>query len=248
VDQGGSGQLFPGGWSRTEHGPTNLAALRAKVRKRWCPVVEVVAPGCTPSCRNASSRWLAPPRVTAICVSNHGAASRGTALGISNLASKRVESAVQANPKLRPALLDRRSRPDERVRVERVRAAGVAGLIFTGITPSRGVAVGVRRPFRAASRWAPRPATRQRSSVGLAGSPDLSAQANCPTWLRPIRCRSECPRLRSGESAALWAKTPPTTWEDVSSLRNSGGFMIKGVTRIDASRRAVDAGRRDDDG
>jgi isopentenyl diphosphate isomerase/L-lactate dehydrogenase-like FMN-dependent dehydrogenase len=46
------------------------------------------------------------------------------------------------------------------------------------------------------------------------------------------------------ESAAPWAKTAPATWEDINWLRElwGGPFMIKGVTRIDNARRAVDAG------
>ncbi|WP_258933149.1 alpha-hydroxy-acid oxidizing protein [Nesterenkonia pannonica] len=37
--------------------------------------------------------------------------------------------------------------------------------------------------------------------------------------------------------------TPPPTWEDVAWLREQwdGPFMLKGVTRIDDAKRAVDA-------
>ena len=39
-------------------------------------------------------------------------------------------------------------------------------------------------------------------------------------------------------------QTPPPTWEDVAWLREQWGgpFMLKGVTRVDDAKRAVDAG------
>jgi isopentenyl diphosphate isomerase/L-lactate dehydrogenase-like FMN-dependent dehydrogenase len=39
-------------------------------------------------------------------------------------------------------------------------------------------------------------------------------------------------------------QTPPPSWDDVAWLREQWGgpFMVKGVTRIDEARRAVDAG------
>ena len=41
-----------------------------------------------------------------------------------------------------------------------------------------------------------------------------------------------------------WMQTPPPTWDDVAWLREQWGgpFMLKGVTRVDDARRAVDAG------
>jgi L-lactate dehydrogenase (cytochrome) len=41
-----------------------------------------------------------------------------------------------------------------------------------------------------------------------------------------------------------WMQTPPPTWEDVAWLRKEWGgpFMLKGVTRLDDAKRAVDAG------
>ena len=41
-----------------------------------------------------------------------------------------------------------------------------------------------------------------------------------------------------------WMQTPPPSWEDVAWLREQwgGAFMLKGVTRIDDAKRAVDAG------
>jgi L-lactate dehydrogenase (cytochrome)/glycolate oxidase len=41
-----------------------------------------------------------------------------------------------------------------------------------------------------------------------------------------------------------WMQTPPPSWEDVAWLRQQWGgpFMLKGVSRIDDAKRAVDAG------
>ncbi len=41
-----------------------------------------------------------------------------------------------------------------------------------------------------------------------------------------------------------WMQTPPPSWEDVAWLREQWGgpFLLKGVTRVDDARRAVDAG------
>jgi isopentenyl diphosphate isomerase/L-lactate dehydrogenase-like FMN-dependent dehydrogenase len=41
-----------------------------------------------------------------------------------------------------------------------------------------------------------------------------------------------------------WMQTPPPSWEDVAWLRAQwdGPFMLKGVTRVDDAKRAVDAG------
>jgi isopentenyl diphosphate isomerase/L-lactate dehydrogenase-like FMN-dependent dehydrogenase len=41
-----------------------------------------------------------------------------------------------------------------------------------------------------------------------------------------------------------WMQTPPPSWEDVAWLRSrwDGPFMLKGVTRVDDAKRAVDAG------
>ncbi len=41
-----------------------------------------------------------------------------------------------------------------------------------------------------------------------------------------------------------WMGTPPPSWDDVAWMREQwdGPFMLKGITRIDDARRAVDAG------
>jgi hypothetical protein len=43
---------------------------------------------------------------------------------------------------------------------------------------------------------------------------------------------------------AQWAATSPPSWEDVAWLRQlwGGPFLVKGITRVDDAKRAVDAG------
>ena len=43
---------------------------------------------------------------------------------------------------------------------------------------------------------------------------------------------------------AQWAATPPPAWEDVAWLRQlwGGPFLVKGITRVDDAKRAVDTG------
>ena len=46
------------------------------------------------------------------------------------------------------------------------------------------------------------------------------------------------------EAYGTWMGTPPPTWDDVAWLREQWGgpFMVKGITRVDEARRAVDVG------
>src|ERR1700746_2568431 len=45
---------------------------------------------------------------------------------------------------------------------------------------------------------------------------------------------------------AQWAATPPPAWDDVAWLRQlwGGPFLVKGISRADDAKRAVDAGAR----
>jgi len=173
------------------------------------------------------------------------AASRGTAIGISNFASKPVESVVAANPKTFSQFywIGDRDRMGECI--ERARAAGSVGLIFTGDysfaqgardwgTPSMPRRVDLRTMLRFAPEALPRP--RWLARFLRAGQlPDLQT---------PNTVALGAPVPTIGESIPIWASTPPATWEDIRWLREQWGgpFMIKGVTRLDDARRAVDAG------
>src|ERR1700749_5080283 len=78
-----------------------------------------------------------------------------------------------------------------------------------------------------------------------------------PRWLADFAMTGRLPDLTVPNMAApggpataffgaygQWLGSPLPTWEDVSWLRErwGGAFMLKGVTRVDDARRAVDAG------
>nr|WP_271208816.1 pre-mycofactocin synthase MftD [Rhodococcus wratislaviensis]GLK33169.1 alpha-hydroxy-acid oxidizing enzyme [Rhodococcus wratislaviensis] len=172
------------------------------------------------------------------------AASRGTAIGLSNFASKPIESVIEANPATFAQLYWIGDRDQMLERVERARAAGAVGLIFTGdYAFARGRDWGTpqiprKMDLRTMARYSPEAMRHPRwlSRYVRAGHlPDLAA---------PNTVRRGEPAPMLGEAAATWAMTPPATWEDIAWLREQWGgpFLIKGVTRLDDAHRAVDAG------
>jgi heme/flavin dehydrogenase (mycofactocin system) len=165
------------------------------------------------------------------------AAARGTALGLSGLASTGIEEVVAANPKTFAQLYWAGSREAIEARVERARAAGAAGLILT-----------LDWTFSHGRDW---------------GSPFIPQQLDLRTMARLapevlLRPRWAYRGARTGRPPALevpnfagspgffaaygeWMGTPPPSWDDVRWLRErwGGPFMLKGVIRVDDARRAV---------
>ncbi|GAA4613163.1 pre-mycofactocin synthase MftD [Saccharopolyspora hordei] len=171
------------------------------------------------------------------------AAAAGTAMGLSSFASRSVEDVVAANPKTFFQVYWAGDRDRLLARLERARAAGAKGLIIT-LDWSFATARDWGSPpipqaldLRAKLRFAPQGLLRPRWLWGFLrhGLPDLTT-----------------PNMAlEGEAAPTffgaygeWMQTPPPTWEDVAWLREQwdGPFAIKGVTRPDDARRAVDVG------
>src|SRR3954449_148963 len=166
------------------------------------------------------------------------AAARGTALGLSGLASTGIEEVVAANPKTFAQLYWAGSRDAIEARVERARAAGAAGLILT-----------LDWTFSHARDW---------GSPTIPAAIDLKTMARFapevalrPQWLyRWVRAGHlpalEVPNVEGapGFFAAYgeWMGTPPPSWEDLAWLRSlwDGPFMLKGIMRVDDARRARD--------
>ena len=172
------------------------------------------------------------------------AAAAGTVMGLSSFASKPVEEIGKATDKLLFQCYWAGSRDDILARAERARAAGAKGLIVTldwvfdhrrdwgsPWIPDhldlkamvRHVPQVVVRPVYLA-RW-----FRSGSLPGL-GVPNSAARdAQIPTFFGAY---------------GQWMGTPPPSWDDVAWLRErwGGPFMLKGVTRVDDARRAVEAG------
>ena len=78
-----------------------------------------------------------------------------------------------------------------------------------------------------------------------------------PRWFLSFARTGKCPDLTTPNMVAKgqqgptffgaygeWMGTPPPSWEDVAWLREQwgGAFMLKGVSRVDDAKRAVDAG------
>ena len=172
------------------------------------------------------------------------AAARGTLMGLSSFASKPVEEVTAANPRTLYQTYWMGDRDAMVRRLDRARAAGCVGVIATlDWSFANGRDWGSPRipeklDLKAMLRFAPEGLRRPRWLVDFARSgklPDLTA----PNLAAP------------GEPAPTffgayyeWMQTPPPSWDDVAWLRAQwdGPFMLKGISRVDDAKRAVQAG------
>jgi len=172
------------------------------------------------------------------------AAARGVAMGLSSFASKPVEEVVAACSQTFFQMYWVGSREDMAARMERARAAGAVGIIVTldwsfsfgrdWGSPHIPEKMTLREMIRLAPEGLARPAwLLQWARTGH--FPDLTVP-NLPVG------GAEPPTFFG--AYGQWMGTPPPSWEDVAWLRSQwdGPFMLKGVTRIDDAKRAVDAG------
>ncbi len=172
------------------------------------------------------------------------AAARGTAMGLSSFASKPVEEVVAANPQTFFQIYWCGTREQIAARLERARAAGAAGLILTAdwtFSHSRdwgSPQIPERTDLRTIVRHAPEAIIRPQW-LALYARTGRPPQLTVPNMAQP----GEEPPTFFG-AYGQWLQTPPPSWDDVAWLREQWGgkFMLKGVTRIDDAKRAVDAG------
>ncbi|MHB9756789.1 pre-mycofactocin synthase MftD [Streptomyces sp. BYX5S] len=172
------------------------------------------------------------------------AANRGVIMGLSSFASRPVEEVAEANPNTFYQMYWMGSRDSMVRRMERARAAGAKALIatldwsFSGGRDWGSPAIPERIDLRTAVRFAPDVLPHPRWLLAFARSrriPDLTAPnlqdpgGPAPTFFGAY-----------GE----WMQTTPPTWEDVEWMRKEWGgpFLLKGVSRVDDAKRAVDAG------
>jgi heme/flavin dehydrogenase (mycofactocin system) len=172
------------------------------------------------------------------------AAARGTAIGLSSFASMPIEEVVAACPQTFFQIYWIGTRDQILARVERARAAGAVGLIATldwSFSHGRdwgSPTIPETLNLRAMLRFAPEALSNPSWFFSFARTgkpPDLTTPnmvekgAKAPTFFGAY-----------GE----WMQTPPPSWDDVAWLREQWGgpFMLKGVTRVDDAKRAVDAG------
>jgi len=172
------------------------------------------------------------------------AAARGTITGLSSFASKPVEEVVAANPQTFFQIYWLGSRDAIQQRLERARAAGVRGLIVTtdwSFSMGRdwgSPTIPEKLDAKAMLRFAPEVIRRPRWLARFAKAgyiPDLTA----PNLVEP---GGQAPTFFGAYYE--WMQTPLPTWEDLAWLRSQwdGPVMLKGVSRVDDARRAVDAG------
>ena len=71
-----------------------------------------------------------------------------------------------------------------------------------------------------------------------------ATQSARPTSRVPNQGSTRGAAPRFFQAYGEWMGTPPPTWEDIAWLRErwGGPFMLKGITRVDDAKRAVDAG------
>jgi heme/flavin dehydrogenase (mycofactocin system) len=171
-------------------------------------------------------------------------AERGTAMGLSSFASKRLDEVVAANPKTLFQMYWTGTREDILRRVEYAHNAGAAGLILTldwSFSHSRDWGsphIPDHLTVRELLRFAPEGLTHPRWLLRYARTrhlPDLTVPNMADDGQRP-------PSFFG--AYGQWLCTPPPTWDDVRWLREQwdGPFLLKGVIRVDEARRAVDAG------
>jgi heme/flavin dehydrogenase (mycofactocin system) len=172
------------------------------------------------------------------------AAARGTAMGLSSFASKPVEEVVAANPQTFFQIYWCGTRDQILARLERARAAGAVGVILTldwTFSHSRdwgSPSIPDRLSLRAALQHAPEALRRPGWLAAFARAgrlPDLTV----PNMTIP-----PAPAPTFFGAYGEWMQTPPPGWADVAWLRQQwdAPFLLKGVTRVDDAKRAVDAG------
>ncbi|MEE4021518.1 pre-mycofactocin synthase MftD [Gordonia sp. PKS22-38] len=174
------------------------------------------------------------------------AAARGTAMGLSSFASHPVEEVSAANDKIFFQIYWLGSRDEILARAERAKAAGAKGLIVTtdwvfNVGRDWGSPeIPEKVDFPALLKLAPEIAVRPRYALdwvkgGRINIPDLTA----PNLTPPGE-----PGPTFFGAYGQWMNTPPPTWDDLKWLREQwdGPFMVKGITRMDDARRAVDIG------
>jgi heme/flavin dehydrogenase (mycofactocin system) len=172
------------------------------------------------------------------------AAARGTAMGLSSFASKPIEQVIAANPKTFFQMYWVGGREEMAARMARARTAGAVGIIVTldwsfsfgrdWGSPRIPEKITLQEMFRQAPTALSRPAWFYQW-LRSGAIPDLTVP-NLPV--------DGSPAPTFFGAYGQWMQTTPPSWEDVAWLRSQwdGPFMLKGVTRVDDAKRAVDAG------
>ncbi|MGC4936071.1 pre-mycofactocin synthase MftD [Gordonia sp. DT30] len=175
------------------------------------------------------------------------AAARGTAMGLSSFASHPIEEVTAVNDKIFFQIYWLGSREEILERALRAREAGAKGLIVTtdwvfNVGRDWGSPeIPEKVDVKALLRLAPEIAVKPRYAMdwirdGKINIPDLTAPN--------VSKGKGLPGPTFFGAYGEWMSTAPPTWDDLAWLREKWGgpFMVKGVTRLDDARRAVDIG------
>jgi pre-mycofactocin synthase len=173
-----------------------------------------------------------------------GTRDAGTAMGLSEFASRPAAEVAAVNPSLFFQVHWSADRDTLLERAEIARAAGARALIVTldwSFPAGRdwgSPAIPERLDLPALLRLAPAGLARPRYLIDWlrhGGLPDLTV----PNMARPGE-----PAPGFFAAYRSWTTVPPPTWRDIAWLRDqwAGEFLVKGVMRPDDARRAIDAG------
>ena len=172
------------------------------------------------------------------------AAARGTAIGLSSFASRSVEDVAAVNPQTFFQVYWLGTKEEMVARLNRAKAAGAVGAIITldwSFSYGRdwgSPSIPEKMDLKAMATFAPEGIMRPKWLIEFARAgkiPDLTApNINPPGQPAPTFF----------QAYGMWQQTPPPSWDDIAWLRQQwdGPFMIKGVSRVDDAKRAVDAG------
>ncbi|MBB1021634.1 mycofactocin biosynthesis FMN-dependent deaminase MftD [Dietzia sp. E1] len=176
------------------------------------------------------------------------AAARGTAMGLSSFASKPIEEVIAANPQTFFQVYWLGGKEQVLRRLERAKAAGAAGVILTtdwSFSMGRdwgSPAIPETLDAKALVTLAPQIAVRPRWAAEWAR--DVVVNKRFPDLTTPNLVNQGEMGPSFFGAYGEWMNTPPATWEDIAWVVENydGPVMLKGITRIDDAKRAVDAG------
>jgi len=172
------------------------------------------------------------------------AANRGTIMGLSSFASKPVEEVLAANENTFFQVYWTGTKDQMIQRIERAKRAGAKALIVTTDwsfsngrdwgSPSIPEKLDLKTMFKFAPNVLPHPTWLLRYAKKI-DIPDLTVPNLQPPG-------GEAPTFFGAYYE--WMQTPPPQWEDITWIKEQWGgpVVLKGVTRIDDAKRAVDAG------
>ena len=172
------------------------------------------------------------------------AAARGTAMSLSSFASKPMEEVIAANPQTFFQMYWLGDRDAIGAGLDRARKAGAVGVIVT-----LDWSFSHRRDWGSPhipEKMTPRELLRL-APQGLSRPKWLTSYlrtGHLPGLTVPNLANDSQPAPTFFAAYGQWMGTPPPSWDDVAWMREQwdGPFLLKGITRIDDAKRAVDAG------